>query len=385
MKTSALILFFSIVTLVYLLVNYYIYSRAVQAFTAGSQARIWFSVAFWLVASTFIVARIMERAYPCCFTGIITWIGSFWLAFLLYFVLIVLVIDISRLLNHLFHFFPDLFYTDYGKTKLLLLFSSIALVTIVVVVGFINARTPVITRLNIHINKSVQGEKELNIVMASDIHMGTIIAKRKVNRLVDMINGLKPDLILFAGDIVDEDLAPVINNNLGASLCKLKSRYGTYAITGNHEYIGGAEKAVEYLTAHCVNILRDSSVFIDNRFYLAGRDDRDKPRFSGRNRKSLEEVMAGVDLAFPVILMDHQPFSLGKTAESGVDLSLSGHTHHGQLWPFNYITSAIYELSRGYKQIGKTHFFVSTGFGTWGPPIRLGNRPEILFIHITFN
>lgn len=385
MKTSALILFFSIVTLVYLLVNYYIYSRAVQAFTAGSQARIWFSVAFWLVASTFIVARIMERAYPCCFTGIITWIGSFWLAFLLYFVLIVLVIDISRLLNHLFHFFPDLFYTDYGKTKLLLLFSSIALVTIVVVVGFINARTPVITRLNIHINKSVQGEKELNIVMASDIHMGTIIAKRKVNRLVDMINGLKPDLILFAGDIVDEDLAPVINNNLGASLCKLKSRYGTYAITGNHEYIGGAEKAVEYLTAHCVNILRDSSVFIDNRFYLAGRDDRDKPRFSGRNRKILEEVMAGVDLAFPVILMDHQPFSLGKTAESGVDLSLSGHTHHGQLWPFNYITSAIYELSRGYKQIGKTHFFVSTGFGTWGPPIRLGNRPEILFIHITFN
>jgi uncharacterized protein len=385
LKTSALILFFSIVTLVYLLVNYYIYSRAVQAFTAGSQARIWFSVAFWLVASTFIVARIMERAYPCCFTGIITWIGSFWLAFLLYFVLIVLVIDISRLLNHLFHFFPDLFYTDYGKTKLLLLFSSIALVTIVVVVGFINARTPVITRLNIHINKSVQGEKELNIVMASDIHMGTIIAKRKVNRLVDMINGLKPDLILFAGDIVDEDLAPVINKNLGASLCKLKSRYGTYAITGNHEYIGGAEKAVEYLTAHCVHMLRDSAVFIDNRFYLAGRDDRDKPRFSGRNRKSLEEVMAQVDPAFPVILMDHQPFSLGKTAESGVDLSLSGHTHHGQLWPFNYITSAIYELSRGYKQIGKTHFFVSTGFGTWGPPIRLGNRPEIVFIHITFN
>lgn len=380
-----MIIFFSIVTLVYLLVNYYIYSRAVQAFTPGSPARVWFSVVFWLIVSTFIIARVMERAYPCCFTGIITWIGSFWLAFLLYFVLIVLVIDISRLLNHLFHFFPDIIYADYGKTKLFLLLSSIALVTILVVVGFINARTPVISKLNIHINKSVQGEKELKIVMASDIHMGTIIAKRKVSRLVDMINGLNPDLILFAGDIVDEDLAPVINNNLGASLCRLKSRYGTYAITGNHEYIGGAEKAVEYLKAHCVNILRDSAVLIDNRFYLAGRDDRDKPRFSGRNRKSLEEVMAQVDLAFPVILMDHQPFSLGKTAESGVDLSLSGHTHHGQLWPLNYITSAIYELSRGYKQIGKTHFFVSTGFGTWGPPIRLGNRPEIVFIHITFN
>lgn len=385
MKTSALILFVSIVSLVYLLLNYYIYSRAIQVFPSGSPVRLWFSILFWTVVSTFIIARILERAYPCCFTEVITWIGSFWLAFMLYFLLFVLVLDISRLLNHFLHFFPAIVYVDYGKTKLFLFLSAIILVTIIVVIGFINARTPVIKRLDLHIDKTVQGEKELNIVMASDIHMGTLIAKRKVGRLVEMINGLNPDIILFAGDLVDEDLAPVINNNLGESLCRLKAGLGTYAITGNHEYIGGAEKAVAYLKAHCVHVLRDSAVLVDHRFWLVGRDDRDKPRFSGRNRLELEALLSQVDRTYPVIMMDHQPFSLGKTAQSGVDLSLSGHTHHGQIWPFNYINSAIYELSQGYKQIGKTHFYVSPGFGTWGPPIRLGNRPEIVYIHLTFN
>jgi predicted MPP superfamily phosphohydrolase len=82
--------------------------------------------------------------------------------------------------------------------------------------------------------------------------------------------------------------------------------------------------------------------------------------------------------------MDHQPFKLEKAAEQGVDLQLSGHTHHGQLWPFNYITNAIYELSWGYRQIGLTHFYVSSGFGSWGPPLRLGNRPEIVEINVKF-
>ena len=131
--------------------------------------------------------------------------------------------------------------------------------------------------------------------------------------------------------------------------------------------------------------MRDTSLLIDQRFYLVGRDDRDKSRFTGKKRKELGELMQHVDLSRPVILMDHQPFNLEKARELGVDLQVSGHTHHGQLWPFNYITNAIYELSYGYKQIGQTHFYVSTGFGTWGPPVRLGNRPEIVQIKLIFD
>jgi uncharacterized protein len=383
-KTSAFIIFFTIVLFIYGLTNFYIYTRAIQSIPAGNSWRTWFTVVFWALVSAYVVARFLERAYPCDFTEILTWIGSLWLGIMVYSLLAVLLIDFFRLLNHFFHFFPAIFYQDYPKTKLIALFISMTLIALVVLIGFINARLPRIKHVDITINKKVTSSKTLKIVMVSDIHMGTLIAKRRINNLIGKIIHLKPDLILFAGDIVDEDLAPVIRRNLGEMLSQLKAKHGVYGITGNHEYIGGAEPAVKYLTAHGINMLRDTAVLVDDYFYLVGRDDRDKPRFTRKERKPLEEIMAQVDRSYPVILMDHQPFTLNKAVEQGVDLQLSGHTHHGQLWPFNYITNAIYEMSWGYKLIGQTHFYVSSGFGSWGPPLRLGNRPEIVEIVVRF-
>lgn len=384
MKTGALIIFVTIVTTVYGLINTYIYIRGLQAIPSGTCWRTWYTIGFWIIVSTFVAARIMERACPCALTGVITWIGSFWLALMLYFILSLLIIDLLRIINHFTPFFPSWIYTDYSRTKLVLMLVITILVTLVVSAGYINARNPRIKSLSLTIDKTVEGEKTLNIVMASDIHMGTLIAKRKTNKLVESNNELNPDVVLFAGDVVDEDLAPVIMNNLGANLIRIKSRYGVYAIPGNHEYIGGAEPAIRYLQEHGVKVLRDTSIMIDNRFVLVGRDDRDKPRFTGKTRMDIGSLMKSVDRSKPVILLDHQPFNLEKSVREGVDLQLSGHTHHGQLWPLNYITSAIYEISTGYRKIGNTHFYVSTGFGTWGPPIRLGNRPELVNIILKF-
>jgi hypothetical protein len=95
--------------------------------------------------------------------------------------------------------------------------------------------------------------------------------------------------------------------------------------------------------------------------------------------------MADVDKDYPVILLDHQPFQLGEASANGADVQLSGHTHNGQLWPFNHVTAAIFELSWGYKMVGQTHVVVSSGVGTWGPPVRIGNRPEILHLTLTFD
>lgn len=384
MKASAFIIFVTIVITIYSLVNYYIYSRAIQAIPAGSPWRTWFVIIFWVLVSAYVAARFLERIYPSDFTEVVTWIGSFWLGIMVYSLLIVISIDLARITNHFFHIFPDFFYTDWQRTKLITLFISGGIVILTVTAGFINARLPRIKHLDITINKKVTGDKSMKIVMVSDIHMGTLIGKLRTNSLVRKIMSLKPDLILFAGDIVDEDLAPVMRRNLGEMLSQLKAKHGVYGITGNHEYIGGVEPAVKYLTAHGVNMLRDTAVLVDNCFYLVGRDDKDKPRFTGKERKPLEEIMAQVDRSYPVILMDHQPFKLGKAVEQGVDLQLSGHTHHGQLWPFNYITNVIYELSWGYRQIGPTHFYVSSGFGSWGPPVRLGNRPEVVEINVRF-
>ena len=385
MKTGAFIVFLTIVLVIYGLVNTYIFVRGLQAIPPGSVWRTWYIPGFWILAGTFVLARILERVYPCAFTGIITWIGSFWLAFMLYFILVALFLDFARMLNYFFDIFPKSFYVDYRQTKLNVLYISLALVTLAVSGGFVNARIPRIKKLEMNVHKAVPGKKSLNLVMASDIHLGTIIAKRKANRLVAEINALHPDIVLFAGDVVDEDLAPVIKNNLGANLVQLKANLGVYAITGNHEYIGGVEPAVKYLQQHGVTVLRDTAVLVDRWFYLVGREDRDRPRFTGKQRRELSELLTEVDFSRPVILLDHQPFDLQRAVEQGIDLQLSGHTHHGQLWPLNYITSAMYEISSGYRMIGNTHFYVSTGFGTWGPPVRLGSRPEIVQIKLNFD
>jgi predicted MPP superfamily phosphohydrolase len=176
----------------------------------------------------------------------------------------------------------------------------------------------------------------------------------------------------------------VIRGDLGASLEQLSAPLGVYGITGNHEYIGGAEEAVRYLEEHGIKMIRDSIIMIQDELYIVGREDRDRPRFGGQGRKSVQHLMKQVDLKKPVILLDHQPFELDEKEQAGADLTLSGHTHHGQIWPLNYITNAIYEVSWGYKKKGNMHVYVSSGAGGWGPPVRLGNRPEIVLLNLTF-
>ena len=196
--------------------------------------------------------------------------------------------------------------------------------------------------------------------------------------MVEKINSQNPDIVLLAGDVFDEDITSVINNGLGKYFERIKSRVGIYAIPGNHEYFGNIEQKLSYLKTHGVIVLRDSTLLIDNSFYLVGRDDHSQ----GCKRKHISKLLLSIDSTKPIILLDHQPFKLNESAENGIDLQISGHTHNGQLWPFNYLTKAIFELSNGYKKIKNTHFIVSNGYGTWGPPMRLGNRPEILVIDL---
>ncbi|MBL7906361.1 MAG: metallophosphoesterase [Bacteroidales bacterium] len=382
MKNYQFLIFFSVVLLIYSAINYYIYHRGMQALASEPTYRIWFRWGFIFLAASYVAGRFLERIQLSAFSDFLVWTGSFWLAIMFYLLLAVILVDIIRLLNGLTGFLPASLTTRQAALTTFLTIGG--LVLLLVTAGYINAISPRIKKLNITIAKNAGNLKELNIVMASDIHMGTIIGPRRMTKLVEMINSQNPDIILFAGDIVDEDLAPVVRQNLGSALLGLKAPMGIFGITGNHEYIGGAEAAVKYLQDHGVIILRDSVVRVGDSFYLAGREDRDKPRFSGRPRLEVEELLKNTDKSFPVILLDHQPFNLEKAQAAGADLQLSGHTHHGQLWPLNYITSAIYEVSMGYLKKSDSHFYVSPGFGGWGPPVRIGNRPEIVKITIRF-
>lgn len=380
MKAFQFAIFFGLVLVVYSAINYYIFVRGYQSLPADGIWKRTYLIAFLFLSSSFIIGRVLEKVWLSPVSDFFTWTGSFWLAFMLYFFLIVLAIDIVRLGDLVFGFLPD--FSQKFKTGVLL--GSLLLVTAVVAIGHINAVKPRIKELQIQVDKKAENRNALTIAFVSDIHLGTIIGPRRVSKLVQRMNELKPDLILLGGDIVDEDLAPVLRHNLGESLRKLRAPLGVIGITGNHEYIGGAGPAVQYLEEHGITMLRDTAIVIDNSFIVAGREDRDKPRFAGKGRKTVDSLMHDANVSLPIILLDHQPFDLDRKMMTGADLTLSGHTHHGQMWPLNYITKAIFEVSWGYKKKGDMHVYVSSGYGSWGPPVRIGNRPEIVLIKIKF-
>ena len=383
-RKMAFIIFYSTVLLIYTAVNYYIYIRSMQALPEGSTIRSVFPWVFWILVASLIAGRILEKIYLSHASDILVWTGSFWLAAMLYLFLAVLLLDIVRLLNHFFSFYPAFITTSYEKTKFYI-FSGIGIITLLVIAaGHINTLHPRIKTLDLHIPKQANGLTSMKAVLMSDIHLGTLIGNGHFEKIVQKVENLNPDIILLAGDVLDEDLEPVLRQNIGETLQRLSAPMGVYGVMGNHEYIGGAEPAYDYLVANGLKIIRDTVVKVNDSFYLIGREDRDKPRFAGRERKPLEELIKMANPSFPLILMDHQPYYLEKAAELGIDLQVSGHTHHGQLWPLNYITSAIYTISHGYGKIGQMHAYVSNGVGSWGPPVRVGNRPEIVVLNITF-
>jgi predicted MPP superfamily phosphohydrolase len=382
MKQSGFLIFFSIVLAVYAAVNYYIFIRGWQAIPRESVLRTYYVIIFIFIALSYIIGRILERIYLSSWSDILVWIGSFWLAAMLYFFLIIVFLDLVRLVNHFVSFLPVAITGNYIKAKFMAGIITTGLVLIIVLIAFLNASRPRIRNLDLSLAKLSPPSRQLTLVAVSDIHLGTIVGKGRLNHLVERINQLSPDIVVLAGDIVDEDMAPVIREDLGAMLRNIKTRYGVYAITGNHEYYGGVESAVKYMRDHGIIVLRDSVAMIDNALYLIGRDDREKKRITGFPRRPLDTLLTGLDPALPKILLDHQPFGLEEAVKAGIDLQISGHTHNGQLWPFNYITRAVYEISSGHRKIERTDFYVSTGFGTWGPPARLGNRPEIVNIKL---
>ena len=382
-RTHTFIIFFSIVIVLYGLINTYIYLRGLQAIPSTSSLRQWFTIVFWFLALSYFAARLLEHFALSRFSDGLVWIGSFWLGAMAYFVIILLVIDVIRLANYIVPFFPAVITQNYQAAKQIAALAIISIVILTIIGARLNQMSPQIKTLELTIHKN-SPLKELNVVMVSDVHLGTIVCNSHFMRIVKKINSSNPDIVLFAGDLVDEDIEPVIRENLGETLRQIKSKYGIYGITGNHEYIGGVEAACKYLTEHGLVMLRDSTVQIADAFTLVGREDISIRQFGGGKRKPLNELMKTVDRNLPIILMDHQPLHLNESVEQGVDLQLSGHTHNGQLWPFNYITDAVYEVGWGYKQKGSTHIYVSCGVGTWGPPMRTGSRPEVVNIKLKF-
>jgi len=379
-----MIIFFGIVLTVYLTVNYYIMRRGLQSLPRRKSLRIAYISVFILLALSYIAGRLFERWEFIDLARIFTLVGAFWIASILYFFLLILFADFLRALNGFFHFFPDFIKQNWQKTKLITFYSIIGITVTIVFFGYVNAHEPVVNNIYIKVDKKVKGMKTLRIAAVSDIHLGIINGKSFVNDLTKRLQKLDADIIVLPGDILDESESAAVDYTICQSFKLLNPKYGIWAVPGNHEYYGGINHAMRFLRYCGIKVLRDNCVEIDEKFYLAGREDYSKNRLTEKARKELNVILKGIDRTKPVILLDHQPINLNDAYREKIDLQISGHTHHGQLWPLNIITNAVYELSYGYMQKGKTHYYVSDGYGTWGPPVRVGNTPEIVLITITF-
>lgn len=246
--------------------------------------------------------------------------------------------------------------------------------------GTYNAYSPVVRSYTIEIPKQANHRSSLRIAMASDMHFGNLSGLSHLRRLVKEIKKINADIILFPGDIIDDDPQTFMQKKMGDVMKELSAPLGVYGVLGNHEYYGGAiPEFVKEMERVGVTILQDSMIEVDKSFYLVGRKDK-----TDRKREPLHELISKIDPDLPIIMMDHQPAEVKQAEQHGVDLLLSGHTHRGQMAPNHLITRKIFEVDWGYLQKNQLHAIVSSGFGFWGPPLRIGSRSEIVKIDLTF-
>ncbi len=377
-------LFFAVFLSIYAAINYYIFIRGWQALVGFPHLRIIYSFVFVILFASYIIAKIFVKSLPAFLYDILMWFGSFWFAFMIYFLLAVICIDLIRLVLNYFNLMPEAVKQNYIYARQMLGIAVIFIVSLIVLFGYLNTTHLKVKELNLKLHKGKSQLSSLNAVMISDVHLSPMDDEEFLSKIVKKINVLNPDIIFIPGDLFDDHAGVLNERSIGKALFNLKPKLGIYASTGNHEFINGIDSAIAYMTNHGLKVIRDSSVMIDNSFYIVGRDDRSKKQFTGEDRKSLEEIVKGLDKDYPLILMDHTPFGLGEAENNNIDLQLSGHTHHGQMFPANLITKMIYEMSWGYLKKDKTQYYVSCGVGTWGPRVRIGSNSEIVNLKIKF-
>ena len=244
-----------------------------------------------------------------------------------------------------------------------------------------SAYIPVVRELSIHIHKPLNNP--LRIAVASDLHLGRLFGNKAIERLHIMLSKYQADILLMPGDIMDDNTQAFNTYNMKDSLAKLVASlpYGVYATLGNHDLYGHEQPISNSLRAAGVQLLNDEATHFIHQgevVWLMGRFDNHK-----RQRVATTELLAQVNSAEPVVLLDHRPSAIIEHSQLPIDLQVSGHTHNGQIFPANFIVSAINRLGYGYEAIGKGHFVVSSGYGFWGIPFRLGSRSEIWIINLT--
>lgn len=249
---------------------------------------------------------------------------------------------------------------------------------IFVVHGFFDAQKIRIRKLEIHTENLLPDEGRIRIVQISDVHIGLIIRNKRLKTIMDRVEEAKPDILVSTGDLLDGELNNVMTE--AKQLAQLKPKYGKYAVTGNHEYYAGIEKALEFTKKSGFEILQNENRQVAG-INIIGIDDITGRKLGFiKNNISLAKPLPGADGKAFILLLKHQP---DINDDINFNLQLSGHTHGGQIFPFMLITRLFFPKNYGYYKLGRDKsVYISRGAGTWGPPVRVFAPPEITIIDL---
>ena len=363
--------FVTIFSLIYGVAHLYVYLRLVHPLKLTGWP-VWTArMGLLVLFLSFPVIHFVFRRNTGAVLGVANFVSSVWMGMIVYLVLATFAYDLARLLS--WGALPG------GRMMTTVVAGLAAAIT---VYGFIEAHWISVTNLPVRMPGLPAHLEGFRIAQISDVHMGRIVRGSRLERIVNRINALQPDLIVITGDLVDAE--PAHMEDMIPALRRLQSRYGVFAVTGNHEFFAGAERTQSYLDRAGVTLLRNRWVTVDGDLQLIGRDDVIASRVTGVPVPTWDENLRGLDRMKPAILLYHTPVTtLAELEAHGIQLQLSGHTHQGQLWPFNFIAKYIYRTPYGLFTDGKATIYVNRGIGTWGPPMRVLACPEITLVTLT--
>ncbi len=327
-------------------------------------------------------------------------IGNYWLGILLYTILVVGAADVIHVILKRSKKINQEKLRSFRVFVVSGIFCAIG-IAVLSIWGMIHAGNIRTTKYEAVIEKSAGDLKQMKVILAADLHMGYNIGCSHIQQMVDKINAEEPDLVVFAGDIFDNEYEALDDPEELISIFRgIKSRYGVYACYGNHDIkekilagftFGGNNgkkqsdvRMDEFLEKAGITLLRDESVLIADSVYLYGRPDRHRPGRGITTRKTPKEITERMDLSKPVFVIDHQPKELQELADAGVDLDLCGHTHDGQTFPGNLTIRMMWENACGYLKKGDMHNIVTSGVGVFGPNMRVGTAAEICSVTVKF-
>jgi uncharacterized protein len=390
-------LFIVVLAAVLTLMHLYLWKRLVKDTTRPGPARWVLSAVVVGLGALLIAALLLPRVLEVRESAWYAWPGYLWFGLLFYLSLTLLVLEPVRLaLRRWVKRAPSVANPDkpepvpdtpaLNRRVFLARASAVAAgATSVAVVGVGVATAmgpPDLLRVPVRLRRLDAAFNGFRIAVVSDIHLGPLAGRAHTERIVRMINETEPDLVAVVGDLVDgtvEELGPAAE-----PLRDLVSREGTFFVTGNHEYfVEDPSSWLRELERNGVHPLRNENTLIRRgagAFTLAGVNDIAGAQHS--DPPDFDRALSGADASGPTILLAHQPVMVDDAAGRGVDLQLSGHTHGGQMWPFHYLVRAVQPSLAGLSTVGDTQLYVTRGAGFWGPPVRIGARPDITVVSL---